>query len=106
MFACLVWDFHTVVSYQRRNPVFEGSTWRLHSVNQGCGSGGAGIPHSWRLPQTLSAEGKRCVACSCMGKAGRQANVCTSFVCRDGGRPHTHMLRFMMLTVGTAEPSG
>ena len=45
MFACLVWDFHTVVSYQCRNPVFEGSSWRLHSVNQGCGSGGAGIPH-------------------------------------------------------------
>ena len=46
MFACLVWDFHTVVSFQCRNPVFEGSSWRLHSVNQGCGSGGAGIPHN------------------------------------------------------------
>ena len=46
MFACLVWDFHTVVSYQCRNPMFGGYSWRLHSVNQGCGSGGAGIPHS------------------------------------------------------------
>ena len=46
VFACLVWDFHTVVSYQCRNPVFGGSSWRLHSVNQGCGSDGAGIPHN------------------------------------------------------------
>ena len=49
VFACLVWDFHTVVSYQCRNPVFGGSSWQLHSVNQGCGSGGAGIPHSTTL---------------------------------------------------------
>ena len=34
VFACFVWDFHTVVSNQCRNPAFGGSSWRLHTVNQ------------------------------------------------------------------------
>ena len=55
--AAGVMDVLQRILAQNADPVFEGSSWRLHSVNQGCGSGGAGIPHNLVAKRVDGSDG-------------------------------------------------